>query len=424
MNIAHIGPPLARTGGPAGYMFQVRDALASRPTRHVITFPDPAATPAAAAAAGPSLFARALTRARRALTGAPKFYRPSPASLATRGGELDAMLRKALASIVAVAEPSLDRAIGERADVLFTHDPVVAAAAIERRTSGQAVWLMLHTPMSMALYLAWNWGVPEHDWRQVLAYPDVREWTRREVDICARVDRLILPCREAAAELERCDTGFAPLLARAELLMSGASRRTTASADSRNALRARWGLPIDQPVGLFLGSAQSYRGFDALVSGLSRLEDPVALPGMIAVAGPDPRSLPVHERLRPLGRVEDVSALLRAVDFVVNVNRFSLFDLSIIEALEQGRPLLMHDTGGNRTFRALGAGCVVIPDLEPPTVAAGLEQLFSLPSRELEAMGQRSRACYDANLTPAHLAARHLALYDRADRRVAAMATA
>ena len=134
---------------------------------------------------------------------------------------------------------------------------------------------------------------------------------------------------------------------------------------------------------------------------------------MIAVAGPAPESLPRHPRLRALGRVADVASLLRAVDFVVNVNRFSLFDLSTIEAVEAGRPLLLHATGGNRTFRDLGAGCVMIPDLAPETVARGLTEMLSLPPERRDELGRASRACYEEHLTPAHLWTRHLDLYDR-----------
>ena len=417
MIVAHIGPPLARTGGPAGYLFQLRDALAGVTTPHRILLPEPAA-PGGPATASRTPFARRVGRRLwRALTGAPKFYRPSEASLQRRGGELDSLLRRSLAAMSEEAEPSLTRALAERADVLFAHDVAAAAAALDRRAPGQQVWLMLHAPMPIALYLSWTWGVPEQDYRTVLSYPDVRFWTGHELGICERVDRVVLPCREAAGELARCDERFAGALARAEVLPTGAARTTAApAAATRAALRARFRLPVDQPVGVFLGSLQPYRGFDALLAGLDRLGDPVALPGTIAVAGPDPSAVLVHDRVRALGRVDDVPALLQASDFAVNVNRFSLFDLSVIEALEAGRPVVLHDAGGHRAFTAMGAGCIRIADLAPVTVAGALERAFSMQRAELAALGGASRACYDAHLTPAAFASRHIALYDRAAR--------
>src|SRR5260370_3439269 len=53
---------------------------------------------------------------------------------------------------------------------------------------------------------------------------------------------------------------------------------------------------------------------------------------------------------------------LASVDFLINVNRFTLFDLSTIEAAQAARPLLLHAVGGNRTFERLGAGCIMLDD--------------------------------------------------------------
>jgi glycosyltransferase involved in cell wall biosynthesis len=310
-------------------------------------------------------------------------------------------------------EPVLERE-AQTADVLFAHDLGAAEAALERRRKRQSVWLMLHSPMPIALYLAWNWGVPEQDWRVVLSYPDVKRWVDQELNVCRRVERLVLPCREAADELARCDARFGSVLRKADLVVTGASAPPAANPQaSRAALRARWYLPIDQRVGLFIGSAQAYRGLDALLDGLGLLRDHIVIPGTIAVAGPDRASIAARDRLRVLGRIDDVTSLLRAVDFVVNVNRFSLFDLSLIEATEAGLPLLLHDTGGNRTFRALGAGVEPIANLAPATVAAGLERMLGMPQPELAGLGARSRRCYDEHLRPAQFAARHLALYDK-----------
>jgi glycosyltransferase involved in cell wall biosynthesis len=412
MRVAHIAPPLARTGGASGYLLQLRDGLAGLDAGpHQVTFPDEA--PGVSAAPAQSTARQIGGRLKRMLFGKPVFYRPDPHAWQQSHGPLDEHIGRAVADMRTAAEPVLARE-AENADVLFAHDLGSAEAALERRRKRQSVWLMMHTPMPIALYLAWNWGLPEQDWPELLAYPDVKRWVERELNVCRRAERLVLPCREAAEELARCDARFGPLLRKADLVLTGAAAPPPANAHAtRAALRARWYLPIDQRVGLFIGSAQAYRGLDALLGGLSLLRDDIVIPGTIAVAGPDRASVPAHDRVRVLGRIEDVTSLLRAVDFIVNVNRFSLFDLSLIEATEAGRPLLLHDTGGNRTFRTLGAGVEPIADLAPATVAAGLERLFGMPQTELDELGSRSRRCYEEHLKPAQFAGRHLALYDK-----------
>jgi glycosyltransferase involved in cell wall biosynthesis len=166
----------------------------------------------------------------------------------------------------------------------------------------------------------------------------------------------------------------------------------------------------DGRVGLYLGSPEPYRGFDALIAGVLAL--PPNSDVTIAIAGPDPRKVPSHPALRALGRVEDVGALLASVDFLINVNRFSLFDLSTIEAVEAGTPLLLHAVGGNRAFERIGAGCVMLPDLEVQTIATSLAEMAALSPSTLTALGHESRECWERALTPRHMWERHLQLYD------------
>jgi glycosyltransferase involved in cell wall biosynthesis len=217
----------------------------------------------------------------------------------------------------------------------------------------------------------------------------------------------------------RCDARFELLRGRASYVMTGARRSQSVAPIGRRQARARFALPLDQPLGLFIGNQEPYRGLDRLVAGLATL-DARAIPGTIAIAGPDPRTAPSGPRIRALGRVNDVAGLFQAVDFVVNVNRFSLFDLSVIEALEAGKPLLMHATGGNLAFERLGAGCEMLADLETRTIADGLVRMFTATPDASSALGARSTACYHAHLTLDAFGRAHKHLYAGAQTPVAA----
>ena len=360
-----------------------------------------------------------LTRLRRTLFG-PKFYRPPVSELASAGGVVDRMMQRITADVCADARSSLETALAH-ADVVFTHDPFSAEPALTARRGGQQVWMMCHAVTPMALYAAWSWALPEADWRDLLAYPDVRSWIEWELDIWSRVDRVILPCAEAADTFRPIDPRFADILDRAEYVLSGASApaRASGGADptTRGADPTARGADLIGPrkpgerVGLYLGSPEPYRGFDALLGGVELLPHDVKL--TIAVAGPDRSKVPAHPAFRALGRVEDVAALLASVDFLINVNRFSLFDLSTIEAAEAGKPLMLHAVGGNRAFDGIGAGCVMLRDLEPRVIAECLTTMARLDASELADLGRKSRACWERELTPTHMWERHLALYDR-----------
>ncbi|MBZ5555771.1 MAG: glycosyltransferase [Acidobacteriia bacterium] len=413
MKIAHIGPPLARRGGPAGYLLQL-SAVAERHAKdatHTLTFPRPEA-PAPRRPPGVAARVRsALRPIKHALVGSPVFYRPSEAELRRPGGAIDALLTAAMQTTCTDAAHSIDAALAENVDVFFAHDPGVAERLLELRRPGQQVWSMMHAPMPVGLDLAWAWGIPEWDWKDIAALPDTNRWMRWELGICSAVDRLITPCPEAAAEIARADPRFAAL--NFDYVLTGAAGPARSFPHETQAqLRRHWHLPAGVPVGLFIGAPLPYRGLDVLLDAVAGL--PQSVPGIIAVAGPSRERLRGHARVRALGSVRDVADLLHAVDFVVNVNRFNLFDLSTIEAAEAGRPMLLHATGGNLRFQQLGLGCVMLPGLDTATVTSGLHDLFTMTEARRAELGDASRRCYERHLTPEHLWRGHTALYDRA----------
>ena len=405
MRITHVGPPLRRTGGPAGYLMELRrQAEESRDVgRHLVRFPETASPPATKKSPPPGL--RLARKWKRAVVGPPRLYRPSRHEMNQRGGVLDDLLTRAARDGVELCRPSFDAP----ADVYFVHDVFAVEEAKANAGSGE-VWLMIHSPMPMGLYLAWNWGHPELAWGEIAAFPDVRRWIEKELETWRLVDRVVLPCPEALEELVRVDPRFAGESARIEYLLTGSS--AVSAGPSKNS-------PDRELVGLFLGSNQAYRGLDVLVQALALLPDRRSLPGQIAVAGPDPDSFSSHPRIRKLGRVEDVPALLASVDFLVNTNRFSLFDLSNLEAAAAGKPLLLHAVGGNKTLSRLGAGCRLFEPLTPEALAKALFEMFSTSRDALAVQGTRSRECYERHLTAKAMWLRHLELYDKAESRIA-----
>ena len=193
MRIAHLGPALARRGGPSGYLLQLSLA-ADRfggASPHALTFP---AHEAQLTSPPPTVADRiraTLRPLKRAIVGPPRFYRPPEEDLRRAGGAVDELLAASRQAVLADASDSVEAALAGNADVLVAHDPSIAERLLERRRQGQQVWLMMHAPMPFGLDLTWSWSVPEWSWEQVLTLPDVAHWIGWEVGVCAAVDRLI-----------------------------------------------------------------------------------------------------------------------------------------------------------------------------------------------------------------------------------------
>jgi glycosyltransferase involved in cell wall biosynthesis len=403
--VRHIGPPLARTGGPSGYLLELRNAAtaSAHVSGHEISFPPRAAAPHRREAWA---WKAPFRRLRRAVFGQPKFYRPSIEDITRPDGALARLIEHSIRATTESCQTSWTEVDDSAADVLIVHDVFAVEEAVLRRRS-QEIWLMIHCPMPTALYWAWSWGVPEATWQELVGIPDVKTWIARELDVWNEVDRVILPCEEALEELARVDASFADVDTPMDYVLSGSSVVHVAAPT-----RPRKG----ESTGLFLGNAQPYRGLDCLVEALDHL--PGSSPGKILVAGPEKFAVHSHPRIRRLGRVKDVPRLLASVDFIVNVNRFSLFDLSNIEAVAAGKPLLLHAVGGNKALARLGAGCRLVYDLTASGLAEALEGMFLASPEELETLGRESRTCYERHLTAEMMWQRHLSLYDEAEKRL------
>ena len=151
MKIAHIGPPLARSGGPAGYLYQLQRAAHSRVSDSLqVLFPPPASP--AALWPGPTRVQRArhlLGRWKRQLLGPPQSAASLGSNPAERRGGIDRMLKSVVHACVEEATPSLSPALAENgADILFVHDIFCADFLIRQRnlTSGYGLWRITPCP--------------------------------------------------------------------------------------------------------------------------------------------------------------------------------------------------------------------------------------------------------------------------------------
>lgn len=393
-----------RTGGAAGYLLELRQQAegAGGEPRHLVRFPEASSRPAVKKTSSPAL--GRLRSWKRAVLGPPRFFRPRREDMKRTNGVISDLLTRAARDAVELCRPSFDPS----ADVQFVHDSFAVEAAAN--VGSGEVWLMVHSPMPMGLYFAWNWGCPEWAWEEIAELADVRRSIEKELEIWRRVDRVVLPCPEALEDLIRVDPRFADASPTIEYLLTGSSAVSPGSSKDS---------PHRELSGLFLGSNQAYRGLDVLFEALAVLPDRRDLPGQVVLAGPDPDSIPSHPRIRKLGRVDDVPALFASIDFLVNTNRFCLFDLSNIEATAAGRPLLLHAVGGNKALARLGAGCRLFEPLTPEALARALEEMFSTSPETLAALGNESRQCYEWHLTAEAMWQRHLELYDKAESRIA-----
>jgi len=184
----------------------------------------------------------------------------------------------------------------------------------------------------------------------------------------------------------------------------------------RVSARTALGLPVDQPVVLFVGRLTAVKRPDRLIEAmvlvLERRSDVV-----LAIAGEGElleetrsRAEPLGESVRFLGWQRDVTCLYAAADCMVLTSDNEGMPVTLIEAAMAGVPSVTTDVGSAREVVLDGVtGLVVVPSAA--AVADGLLRLLDKDLRHQ--MGAAARARAEAEFGTRRLIADHEALYER-----------
>jgi glycosyltransferase involved in cell wall biosynthesis len=167
---------------------------------------------------------------------------------------------------------------------------------------------------------------------------------------------------------------------------NGIDGRTSAGQSPRGAFRAKWGIPSDEPLVLFLGRLIPRKGADILIEAFSE-----ACPksGRLVIAGPEgepgyrttlerrARDTGIESRVIFTGALydDDKSALMIDADIFALPSRYENFANSAAEAIAFGIPVIITDCCGIRSLVNGRAGLVIAPEKAP--LVSALRKLIS-----------------------------------------------
>jgi glycosyltransferase involved in cell wall biosynthesis len=186
--------------------------------------------------------------------------------------------------------------------------------------------------------------------------------------------------------------------------------------------RARFGLPRETPLALYVGDLQSpIKNVGTALEALARVPGlHLALAGR-AAGSPYPQmaeALGVADRTHFLGFQTDVAGLMRSADFFVLPSHQDAFGLVVTEAMACGRPVVVSAAVGASCLVPPAAGVVVDAPGDVGGFADAFERLAGSPAAR-DRMGRAARtAALDHSWT--RMGERYLALF----RRLAASPTA
>jgi glycosyltransferase involved in cell wall biosynthesis len=168
------------------------------------------------------------------------------------------------------------------------------------------------------------------------------------------------------------------------LRYNGVDARMLANLPARGTFRAKWNLPADEPIVLFLSRLIPRKGADLLIDAFAKV---CAERGRLVIAGPEGESgyvatlkkraqeSGVEARILFCGPVydEDKRAALRDADIFVLASRYENFANVAAEAMACGVPMIVGKACGISPLVEGQAGLVIDPE-----AAALTEALFNL----------------------------------------------
>jgi glycosyltransferase involved in cell wall biosynthesis len=212
------------------------------------------------------------------------------------------------------------------------------------------------------------------------------------------VDRYLAVSREIAGEL--IDRLGWPA-AKVEVVYNAVDVERVV-AEASPGLREQLGGSETRPLVITPARLDDQKGHDTLLEAVAEVPE-----AMFVLAGEGPRraelearasQLGVGERVRFLGRREDVPRLLAACDVFCLPSLYEGSSLAVLEAMAAGIPVVSSAIGGTEELIEDGAGGLLVPPGDAPALAAALRRVLGDADLRRE-LAAKARERVDQGLT-------------------------
>jgi glycosyltransferase involved in cell wall biosynthesis len=227
---------------------------------------------------------------------------------------------------------------------IWFHDVVTLCACLDMLDARQKVILQPHcpeTPSDEALHIGGS--VEDANWMK-----RVERAAFERANVCVLPNENVLPI-------------YASLIQPAtkiKYLLSGCMQ-----------MKAKSTVPLDPKFiyHLYLGRRMAIKGYDLVLQAFQKAYEQDPSLRLIVVGGGETSSAP---GVIDIGFSEQPAQWFASCDYLISANRQSYFDLSVMEALSLGTPLIINCSGGHHYFKDIRSeGVFSLSDAGPETLA-------------------------------------------------------
>ena len=171
---------------------------------------------------------------------------------------------------------------------------------------------------------------------------------------------------------------------------------------SRKQLREKLGIPESELVILYLGRKEKVRGFDLFVNAARQVLATTRKIWFIAVGNGNLKVDINDQHFIDLGFSTHAGDFINAADACVSTNRVSYFDLSMIEILSQGCPLITSNVGGYTWLKGRTRGVLFFEQGNDKELVKKILDFCTFSQEIKKEMHDSNITVYKEHLTPFH----------------------
>lgn len=213
----------------------------------------------------------------------------------------------------------------------------------------------------------------------------------------ARADYVVFPCPAAEEPYFHTWGEYAKVRDEAKMRYLPTGIAKCEGKVGRSEIRDLYGIPDDAFVVCYIGRHNQIKGYDTLVDAAGEI---LANPSTwVLVAGnPGPVKAPRRERWVEAGWTNDPHSLITAADVFILPNRETYFDLVMLEVLSLGQVVLASRTGGNKYFEQFRSRGIRLYD-GVDGLLQGLVEICSADPEERKAWGAENERLFEEHFT-------------------------
>jgi len=237
--------------------------------------------------------------------------------------------------------------------------------------------------------------------------------TIEDIDIYAftKADHLIFPCAQATESFKTLWPYFTNSFKKKKVSFISTGVKSHSNGEKINTVRSDYGIPPGAFVVTFIGRKNAVKGYDLLVEAAKKLLQANAHIYFIVVGKKENGVSLHHSHWIEVGWSEDPLHFVEAADLHIVPNRYTNFDLNVLEALPLNIPLLLSNSGGNKYFKQFKAEGIIYHEPNINDLAEKLEYAYH-NRKKLKEAAIANINIYKENFTAYHFAKQTLEFYE------------